>query len=142
MRHRKWWWAYFIWAIGVAGVNVYKICAVMYEDEKKDWTMLPPKWTHGQFLEELACDLLLSEKSKKHVDMLRWMDEDYLVSLVSITCSLSILAGTTASVTKESNTNDLSCPSGVRMHLNKTKTTYIMRERGWRGTSSRISWMG
>ena len=24
MRHRKRWWAYFIWAIGVADVNVYK----------------------------------------------------------------------------------------------------------------------
>ena len=23
MRHRKWRWAYFIWAIGVAGVNAY-----------------------------------------------------------------------------------------------------------------------
>ena len=25
MRQRKWWWAFFIWGIGVAGVNAYKI---------------------------------------------------------------------------------------------------------------------
>ena len=55
MRNRKWWWAYFIWAIGVAGVNAYKIYAVLHEDKKKSKRPgLPPKWTHAEFLEELV----------------------------------------------------------------------------------------
>ena len=90
--------------------------------------MLPLKWTHGQFLEELVCDLLLPEQSKKHVNMLRQMDKEQLVASVNMTHQFSILAGATASVTEESN-NDLSCPLGVRMYLEKTKTNYITRER-------------
>jgi hypothetical protein len=47
MRNRKWWWAFLIWAIGVAGVNAYKIYDVMYEEEKKkEKGGLPPKWSH------------------------------------------------------------------------------------------------
>jgi hypothetical protein len=33
MRQRKWWWAFFIWLIGVAGVNAYKIYKVLYDKE-------------------------------------------------------------------------------------------------------------
>jgi hypothetical protein len=128
MRHRKWWWAFFIWAIGVADVNSYKIYDVMYKYEKKDGKMLPLKRTHGQFLEELVCDLLLPKLSMKNVDMLCQMDKEQLVASVNMTCLFSILAGTTASVTEESN-NDLRCLLGLRMYLKKTKTTYIMRER-------------
>jgi hypothetical protein len=37
MQQRKWWWVFFIWAIGVAGVNAYCIYKVIYdkEDSKK-----------------------------------------------------------------------------------------------------------
>ena len=31
MRQRKWWWACFIWGIGVAGVNAYKIYEAIYD---------------------------------------------------------------------------------------------------------------
>jgi hypothetical protein len=34
MRNQKWWWAFFIWGIGVAGVNAYKIYDSMYDEEK------------------------------------------------------------------------------------------------------------
>jgi len=35
MRNRKWWWAIFIWAIGVAGVNAFKMYDSMYQEEKR-----------------------------------------------------------------------------------------------------------
>ena len=48
MRNKKWWWAYFIWAIGVAGVNAYKIYDVLWDEQKKEKRLgLPPKWTHA-----------------------------------------------------------------------------------------------
>ena len=34
MRNRKWWWAFFIWGIGVAGVNAFKMYESMYDEEK------------------------------------------------------------------------------------------------------------
>ena len=44
MRQRKWWWAFFIWGIGVAGVNAYKIYKTIYEEEVvKKTPNLPPK---------------------------------------------------------------------------------------------------
>jgi hypothetical protein len=35
MRNRKWWWSIFLWAIGVAATNAYKIYHEMYEEEKR-----------------------------------------------------------------------------------------------------------
>ncbi len=54
-QNRKWWWAIFVWAIGVAGVSAYKIYNAMYDKTKKDNDgQLPLKWMHMQFLEELV----------------------------------------------------------------------------------------
>jgi hypothetical protein len=36
MRNWKWWWAFFIWGIGVAGVNTFKMYESMYEEEKEE----------------------------------------------------------------------------------------------------------
>ena len=48
MRQREWWWAFFIWGIGMAGVNAYKIYETIYEEEvAKKTPNLPPKWTHA-----------------------------------------------------------------------------------------------
>ena len=69
MRQRKWWWAFFIWSIGVAGVNAYKIYEVMYEEERKKGTPgLPPKWTHARFLEELVYDFIFPKRSVNNAD--------------------------------------------------------------------------
>ncbi len=69
MRQRKWWWAFFIWSIGVAGVNAYKIYEVMYEEERKKGTPgLPPKWTHACFLEELVYDFIFPKRSVNNTD--------------------------------------------------------------------------
>jgi hypothetical protein len=68
MRQRKWWWAFFIWVIGVAGVNAYKIYEVMYdEEEAKKTPGLPPRWTHARFLEELIYDFIFPGRSKNNV---------------------------------------------------------------------------
>ena len=71
MRQRKWWWAFFIWGIGVAGVNAYKIYETIYEEEvAKKTPNLPPKWTHARFLEELVYDFVFPGRShtKSSVD--------------------------------------------------------------------------
>jgi hypothetical protein len=68
MRQRKWWWAFFIWAIGVAGVNAYKIYKVLYDEEDAKKTPgLPPWWTHTRFLEELVYDFIFPGRSKNNV---------------------------------------------------------------------------
>jgi hypothetical protein len=65
MRQRKWWWAFFIWGIGVAGVNAYKIYETIYEEEvAKKTPNLPPKWTHARFLEELVYDFVFPGRSR------------------------------------------------------------------------------
>jgi hypothetical protein len=35
MRMRKWWWAIWLWGLGVARTNAYKIYKVMYDEECK-----------------------------------------------------------------------------------------------------------
>ena len=68
MRQRKWWWAFFIWAIGVAGVNAYRIYEVIYDEEvKKKMPDLPPRWTHARFLEELVYDFVFRGRSTTKV---------------------------------------------------------------------------
>jgi hypothetical protein len=72
MRQRKWWWAFFIWVVGVAGVNAYKIYEVMYdEEEAKKTSGLPPRWTHARFLEELIYDFIFPGRSKCFITRLR-----------------------------------------------------------------------
>jgi hypothetical protein len=34
MRNRKWWWSLFIWGLGVATTNTYKMYCSMYDEEK------------------------------------------------------------------------------------------------------------
>ena len=70
MRQCKWWWTFFIWAIGVAGVNAYKIYEVMYdEEEAKKMPGLPPRWTHARFMEELLYDIIFPGRSKNTVSI-------------------------------------------------------------------------
>ncbi len=65
MRQRKLWWAFFIWGIGVAGVNAYKIYETIYEEEvAKKTPNLPPKWTHARFLEELVYEFVFPGRSR------------------------------------------------------------------------------
>ena len=81
--------------------------------------------------------MLLPEQSKKHVDLLRRMEDNNLASLVNITGSFHTLGDAVASVSEEYEDTDLSCPSGVRAYLKKKKQL-TLQERGWRETYSRI----
>jgi hypothetical protein len=77
MRNRKWWWAIWIWGIGVAGTNAYKLYEVMYEEEmkKQELKNVPPWWTHACFLEELVSDLMFPEETAKYLAMLKDMED-------------------------------------------------------------------
>ncbi len=75
MRQRKWWWAFFIWAIGVASVNAYCIYEVIYDEEEAKKMPGPPKrWFHTQFLDELVYDFIYLGRSindrldEQHID--------------------------------------------------------------------------
>ena len=85
MRQRKWWWAFFIWAIGVAGVNAYRIYEVIYDEEDAKKTPgLPKRWSHAKFLEELVYDFIFPGRSINAV-----ADTDSMVSN-TLTHALSI----------------------------------------------------
>jgi hypothetical protein len=127
MRHRKWWWAYFIWAIGVAGVNAYKIYDVLYDEQKKEKRPgLPSKWTHAQFLEELVYDFILPGQVRKHVDVLEDTDDASLASSIRKSRSFSLFGSQASGSTNE---HDLSCATGIKEFLEKCKTHYITKDR-------------
>ena len=56
LRNRKWWWAIFLWDVGVAATNAYIMYERMYEEEKKKHKEMPKKWLHMEFLEEIIND--------------------------------------------------------------------------------------
>jgi hypothetical protein len=56
-----------MWGIGVAWVNAYKIYEAMWDEEKaKRRTNLPAKWTTGEFIEQLAYDMIFPEQTLIH----------------------------------------------------------------------------
>jgi hypothetical protein len=76
MRMRKWWWAIWLWGLGVARMNAYKIYKVMYDEERKKHGRknVPPQWTHACFIKELVSNLMFPEETAKHLAMLKNMD--------------------------------------------------------------------
>jgi len=98
MRNRKWWWAFFIWGIGVGAVNGYKMYEEIYEEEKKkNEGELPPKWSHMDFMVELVYDMLYPEQTKAHVEMMKGKvsDQSYASAFTSVRSlsSFGTLAG-------------------------------------------------
>ena len=127
MRNRKWWWAYFIWAIGVAGVNAFKIYDALYEEEKKAKRPgLPPKWTHAEFLEELVYDFLLPGQTQKHVDLLRDIDNASFASSVRTTRSFSMYGSMPQPAEEQYN---FRCIDGRKAFFNKRKACHITKDR-------------
>jgi hypothetical protein len=100
MQQRKWWWAYFIWVIGDAGVNAYHIYDVIWdEEEKKKMPGLSPRWSHARFLEELVYDFIFPGRSKTKVSFDTDSTSNTSTHASSI-CSFSVF-GQQQNVTKE-----------------------------------------
>ena len=88
---------------------------------------LPPKWSHMQFLEELVYDLLLPGQTRRHVDVLRGVDDSSLAASARSTRSLSLHGSMTGGPTEIEH--DFSCPSGVETYLNNNKVHHITKGR-------------
>ena len=58
LRNRKWWWAIFLWAMGVAASNAYIMYERMYEEEKKKQKEMLNKCLQMEFLEEIINDFV------------------------------------------------------------------------------------
>ena len=72
----------------MAGVNGWKVYDALYEEQKKEKRPgLPQKWSHAEFLEQLVYDFIFPRQTKKHVDLLREIDDAYLSKSVWSTCS-------------------------------------------------------
>ncbi len=92
MRHSKWWWSIFIWALRVAATNGYRIYVEMWQVEKeKERVDLPPKWTHAEFLEQLVYDMVFLQQTIFHWNLLR--DDDDSSQLLSLFGGLSSFQG-------------------------------------------------
>jgi hypothetical protein len=121
MRHKKWWWAVFIWGLGVAGVNGYKIYVAMWDEEKeKGREDLPAKWTHAEFIEQLVYDLIFPAQTLAHREFLRENDDE------SSNRSLSSFGGSSL---QEDNDRewDLSDSTGIKTFLEEKASTKITK---------------
>ena len=83
MRQQKWWWDFFIWGVGVAAVNAFKMYYLMYEEEKEKrgeqrstlGVGMPKKWTHLEFMVELVYDLIFPGRTCAHLRMIGELDD-------------------------------------------------------------------
>ncbi len=121
IRHRKWWWAFFIWGISVARVNAYKIYKGIYDEEAaKGMPNLPPRWTHARFLEELVYDFVFpGQLHRKPVDTASTSSSTHNSSI----CSFSVLH----KGVNEERVYDLQSSQGWKDYLREVKTKRIMK---------------
>jgi hypothetical protein len=132
MRNRKWWWAFFIWGIGVAGVNAFKMYESMYEEEKKERANarrrsglrggIPRKWTHLEFMTELVYDLIFPGNTVVHLSTIGELDDRSIDS----TRSLSSFASVDEKQLGEDI--DLDCDSGRLAYLENRKATPMTKK--------------
>jgi hypothetical protein len=124
-RNRKWWWSFFIWGIGVAGVNAYKIYTVMYAEEKaKKKGKMPRKWTHAQFLEELAYDMIFPEATGKHVSLIQEKNDASLALSANLTRTSSVYGKN-----KPPGKVDLTDSKKVNKYLDEVRPTKMTKEK-------------
>ena len=83
MRQQKWWWDFFIWGVGVAAVNAFKMYYLMYEEEKEKrgeqrstlGVGMPKKWTHLEFMVELVYDLIFPGRTCAHLPIIGELED-------------------------------------------------------------------
>ncbi len=97
MRNRKWWWAFFIWGLGVATTNAYKMYCSMYDEEKarraqrrRNSGGMPKKWTHLEFQVELIYDLLYPGQTDVHLQSISELDDRSINSTRTLTSFESV----------------------------------------------------
>jgi hypothetical protein len=113
---------FFIWAIGVSGVNAYKIYEVLYEEEEATrMPCLPPRWTHARFLEELVYDFVLPCRlCRKLTDLVltNWATNDSSTRLFSVFQE---------EINKEDHVYDLRSKGSRKDYCDEVKTKRITK---------------
>ncbi len=113
MRQRKWWWSFFIWVIGVALVNAYKIYECIWNEEKAKLSPgHPKKMTQVEFREQLVYDLVFGKKA----------------AAVAVSGGSLVSAFSHAS-TEQAGEYDLTSYQGVKDYLEENASRMIMKER-------------
>jgi len=130
MRNRKWWWAFFIWSIGVAATNSWLMYENMYECEKrKKGRGLPPKWTHCEFLVELVYDFMFPSSARFHVEQLMEMDDNSFKLRARTSRSFSAFGCASVSVSGDDDSWDLTTQSGKMEYLEEIKQSRLNKSR-------------
>ncbi len=132
MRNRKWWWAFFIWGIGVAGVNAYKMYDNIYNKERRKQANaqrqsgsrggMPRKWRHLKFMMELVYDLIFPGQTAVHLSTIGDLDD------WSIDSTRSFSLFTLVDEAKLEEDVDLGCNTGHENYLNNKHPTHMMRK--------------
>jgi hypothetical protein len=128
MRHKKWWWAIFIWGIGVAGVNAYKIYEFMWLEQKATGrTDLPTKWTHAEFIEQLVYDLIFPDQTMAHRALLKETAKDDGEDNGEASSTVSLSLSSFGGALKFRRQWDLSCQTGIDEYLASNHGTKLTK---------------
>ncbi len=120
-----------MWGLGVAQVNAYKIYQYMWDEEKaKGRTDLPEKWSHAEFIEQLAYGFIFLEQSVVHREALEEEEDDSSVSRRSLSSF-----GVSSLQREEDREWDFSCNSGIDQFRARDKGRWITKEKNeWHPT--------